>query len=143
MAPCRSCRAPHAPAREEGSRAVPCSPPGRRSRRRARRPSFTPSLAGRHSRTPHEPPRPAAPRLRPYSGPPHLRPASPPSCCSSPAPACPYLAPHAGNPLPPPLTPAILFLPGHTSSLPSRSAAELGGPPPLTLPLRSSRRSSG
>jgi len=38
---------PHAPARKEGSRAVPCSPPGCRSRRRACRPSFRPPLAGR------------------------------------------------------------------------------------------------
>ena len=99
MAPCRSCRR-HM--RRRGRRDLAPSPArarplarGRRSRRQA-------------CRTPHGPPRPAAPRLRPYSGPPHLRPASPPSCCSSPAPACPYLAPvvprlapHAGHPLPP------------------------------------------
>ncbi|KAG2636986.1 hypothetical protein PVAP13_2NG489003 [Panicum virgatum] len=68
----------------------------------------------------------ALPRLRAAAPPPRRRaPTSRRSCPAS------------------PLTPAILFLPGHTSSLPSRSAAELGGPPPLTLPLRSSRRSSG
>jgi hypothetical protein len=38
---------PHAPARKEGSRAVPCSPPGCHSRRRTCRPSFMPPLAGR------------------------------------------------------------------------------------------------
>ena len=68
----------------------------------------------------------ALPRLRAAAPPPRRRaPTSHRSCPAS------------------PLTPAILFLPGHTSSLPSRSAAELAGPPPLTLPLRSSRRSSG
>ena len=68
----------------------------------------------------------ALPRLRAAAPPPRRRaPTSRRSCPAS------------------PLTPAILFLPGHTSSLPSRSAAELAGLPPLTLPLRSSRRSSG
>jgi len=68
----------------------------------------------------------ALPRIRAAAPPPRRRaPTSRRSCPAS------------------PLTPAILFLPGHTSFLPSRSAAELAGPPPLTLPLRSSRRSSG
>jgi len=101
---------------------------GRRSRRRARR-------------MPHGPPRPAAPRLRPYSGAPGRRTSALPRFRAAAPPPRRHPLPRGSRRLCPasPLAPAILFLPGHASSLPSRSAAELAGPPPLSLPLRSSR----